>query len=757
PAPAESAPVDWARVVALVWLAGAAVVLLRLALGTLAVWRIARRSTRVSDPTWLALVQRTARELGLLRPVTLLAGRTHSVPLTWGIVYPVVLLPAGADAWSEERRRLVLVHEMSHVDRLDALTQLVAQIGLALFWFNPLLWMAISRMRAERERACDDRVIAAGTRASLYADDLLTIVRTLEQRTGPAFAALAMARRSELEGRLLAILDPSVRRERVGRRGALAVATTALALVLPLSALRPWRAEAAEPSLTPVPTAAQAGASDRPSVPEATANAASAAPIAVPIPPAATTTRLAGLGATASPAPAVTRASGSRECRRAAYTGPGYDYHVGSGRHTNMHIVDDDGGQHVATVLIVDDTLCLFMDMTGKVKFNEDETDVAGISSDGHVTIERSQNGREQRLEIVPDGRGGLSRRYLENGREADPSAARAMLAELIPGAARELALDPNGRVARLRRRGGIANVLRDIALVRSDDAKRKYYDALITSGRVPADTLSLIARAVASAISSDGDKAYVLQRIDEQREATPAVHTAVADAARTISSDGDKRRVLESAIARGGTAVPAYAVASIASGISSDGDKAAVLRQIADRYDGSDSLRTAFFSAANSIASDTDHGRVLMALLQRPQPLDRASVIALLRSARDIASDSQKGAVLAAVVDDKALVADPAVRTAFFDALDTVASDYNHSRVLLGAIAQSPASAELTRRVLSSARHISSDHDKANVLSALARSAPLSDASIRSEFIAVLKTMSSDSEYRRVMDQLEK
>src|ERR671932_1023898 len=97
-------------------------------------------------------------------------------------------------------------------------------------------------MRAERERACDNYVLTAGTRASDYARDLLDIVRQLGVERHPSFATLAMARRSEFEGRLLAILDPRAARGAVGRVGAALAAVAAMCLLLPLAAMRPFAA-----------------------------------------------------------------------------------------------------------------------------------------------------------------------------------------------------------------------------------------------------------------------------------------------------------------------------------------------------------------------------------------------------------------------------------------------------------------------------------------------------------------------------------
>lgn len=227
----------WNTLAATIWLVGVLMVLLRLAVGTLQLTRLARRASRVTDPHWLSLAQRVAVQFGLGRPLTILRGTRLSVPVTWGILYPVVLLPAEADLWDEERRRVVLMHEVAHVKRLDALTQLVSQIALAAFWFNPFLWATIRRARSERERACDDWVLSAGTRPSEYVHHLVDIVRSVGPATGPAFAALAMARRSEFEGRMLAVLDAGSPRRGPGRAATAAAAAAAL-LTAPVAALR---------------------------------------------------------------------------------------------------------------------------------------------------------------------------------------------------------------------------------------------------------------------------------------------------------------------------------------------------------------------------------------------------------------------------------------------------------------------------------------------------------------------------------------
>lgn len=233
----ERAVFDWRRWVPLLWLLGAVAVLLRLIGGLVAVWWLERRAVMVTDGAWLGLAHALAQRLGLQRGVTLLRGKSGSVPMTWGVLQPIVWLPADAEGWTAERRTVVLAHELAHVRRRDALTQWIAHLAVAVHWFNPLVWMAARQLREERERACDDAVIALGTRPAAYADHLLELVRSLGAKGGPA-PVMAMARRSQFEGRLLAILDGADRRGGVSRRAALGTALAAGLVIVPIAAVR---------------------------------------------------------------------------------------------------------------------------------------------------------------------------------------------------------------------------------------------------------------------------------------------------------------------------------------------------------------------------------------------------------------------------------------------------------------------------------------------------------------------------------------
>jgi len=158
--------------------------------------------------------------------------------MTCGLRRPAVFMPPEAAAWSEERRRIVLLHELAHVRRGDTATHLLARTALSLNWWNPLAWSAWREFLKERERATDDLVLNAGARASDYAGHLLEVARTLQSAPATTWAAVAMARRSQLEGRLLAILDSGIKRRAPGRMAALAATLLAVAAVAPFAAMR---------------------------------------------------------------------------------------------------------------------------------------------------------------------------------------------------------------------------------------------------------------------------------------------------------------------------------------------------------------------------------------------------------------------------------------------------------------------------------------------------------------------------------------
>jgi TonB family protein len=157
--------------------------------------------------------------------------------MTWGVLRHTILLPCTAREWSEERRRLVLAHELAHVKRNDGLMQVFVQIVCSIHWFNPLVWYAAHRIRIERERACDDQVLTLGTAATDYADHLVQIVRGLRSSRSLSFAAVSIAQPTQLETRLVSILDSRGRRRTLSKIGTALLGAVAGLLTVSIAAV----------------------------------------------------------------------------------------------------------------------------------------------------------------------------------------------------------------------------------------------------------------------------------------------------------------------------------------------------------------------------------------------------------------------------------------------------------------------------------------------------------------------------------------
>lgn len=220
------------------WFGGAVLLALRLAVGTIRVNRLVARAKELTDEDSEREVFHLARRLDIGTYVRVVESDELSMPITTGIRRPTIVLPSGFRGWSEDRLRAVILHELAHIHRKDVLSHMVSRVTCALHWFNPLAWHSANRLRTESERACDDLVLRAGTRASAYADHLLSILRSCSGVPSPA-TAIPMARRTEFEGRLLAILEPDARRAAAGRTTIALVAVAVALIAVPLAALAP--------------------------------------------------------------------------------------------------------------------------------------------------------------------------------------------------------------------------------------------------------------------------------------------------------------------------------------------------------------------------------------------------------------------------------------------------------------------------------------------------------------------------------------
>lgn len=233
-APSGSAlPSIW-LVLTLVWAVGGlglTVVLLRRG-------RSVAADVTTVEPVMGKRLAAAAGRAGIDRRRIVLTGGT-CMPHARGLLWPRVVVPGAlVDALEIEELAAVLAHEQAHLRRRDPARWLVCRIALPIFWFFPLTWLVLRRLRRSAEMACDEAVLRAGFSPTVYAR---AIARTVQLGVGsgspePAWA-LARAPRTEIRQRLQAIRNPV--KETKMSKSRIAVAATVLVLAAAVAAASP--------------------------------------------------------------------------------------------------------------------------------------------------------------------------------------------------------------------------------------------------------------------------------------------------------------------------------------------------------------------------------------------------------------------------------------------------------------------------------------------------------------------------------------
>jgi len=621
--------VSWQAIAFGIWLAGGLAVLGSLAVALLRVtWR-GRHATPVVDSDWTALLHRVCADLNVRRPISLVQGNANAMPMTWGWRRPVVLVPAGAETWPESRRRAVLLHELSHVARGDYAAQIAAEVVRALYWFNPLVWTAARRLRLESEQACDDKVLTAGAQAADYAGDLLDIARSF--RAGRA-AGLAMARPSQLAGRLLAVLDASRNRGGVSRRLVVPAWLIAACVVIPLAALAP----AAEPVTAPPPPAPPAPPA-RPAVPSApSAPAAPAAPTA-PAAPAAPT---------------------AKSSHRSIFSINGDETYEWSKNGHRVRIRTE-----------------------GKFQLTDDWTGIAHLDRGAEIRFEEENGRAERRLDVEPgdDGRPVYTWK-VDGTKRAFDAEGKKWLQDMLLDFVRGSGFAAKERTASILKRQGPDGVLAEISQIPGDYVKRLYFAQLFASRGLGMDVVVRALRQAGREIKSDYDLAETLVTSARSQALDDAGVQAYSEASRSIQSDYDQRRALSELVDK--VRLSPAGLASLlhsALEIGSDYDCAELLVKVAHKDAlGDAGVQRAYAETTDGIGSAYDRRRALSAAVERGD-LSPEALLTVIHSARGINSAYDRATLLVEVAHRYSL-SGPA-RDAYLEASRSINSEYDRKR----------------------------------------------------------------------------
>jgi beta-lactamase regulating signal transducer with metallopeptidase domain len=725
-----------------IWLLGVIASLLPLFVAVVRVRIIAATARPVSDKRWYSLIRSTPAIAHLAHRIRILESSETAMPMTWGITQPTLLVPSGANRWPDWQRRDILLHELAHVERRDCLTQLVAQIACAVYWFNPLAWIAASRMKIERELACDDRVIAAGSLASAYASNLLDVARTLRAPSLTSQTAIAMARPSQLSGRLLAVLDTRRNRRRVSRGIAAATSLAAVAVVLPVASITPASAAAAvaeqmaspyQDEVAPTITIGKTSTfSPLTTLPPSIIKAVQL-PIVGGITPAAPVHNALSANLVVAALPALS-AQGTA-C---------WDKDEKDGN-SSVSINSDNkqNKRQSYTIRYSRDDCSLEIRAEGEFTLRPDLSDIESVSRDGWVRVEERIGRSSRRLEISRADNGTLERKYWENGdRKPWDADAQRWLASTLLGVERRTAFGADTRVPQLYRSGGLRAVMSEISQMPSAYPRARYYGALLDMGiTLDNSTLNTVVRQVGSDLSSsDYYLSDVLAKFARQSAADETTWRLFAETAGRMKSDYYKATLLKSVLSKGRlSSATVGTLLKSASGMKSDYYLSDLLKDVAGKYALNADTRQYYVEALRSIESDYYRYDLLKSMGNEGE-WDTKTSSFVLDAVTGIKSDYYQSESLRALASARH-VSD---WNRYFTAAASMESDYYKKQTLVAALKHTPLTRDIVAGVIGVAARMKSDSEAADVLASVARTYKIDD-SLRDEYEKAVDAMDSD------------
>lgn len=354
---------------------------------------------------------------------------------------------------------------------------------------------------------------------------------------------------------------------------------------------------------------------------------------------------------------------------------------------------DDDGGRASMTVSMSDDTHQFRANVTGKIDFNDDETDIVSLGPGGTARLEETRAGVTQRIEVAARGND-LERRYfIDDAEHPFDDKARALMQVAVKELVRT-GVNAEARVKRLYARGGASGVLDEIEQIHSDYVRGVYLGVLVGMGKFTPEQLD---RSI--------DLAGAMQVDYERRQAL----TALFD---KQSLDAARQATFLRQLAH----------------FDSDYERAELLTGVVGRLADTDAVRQAWLDAALGVQSDYERRRTLQSMLEHGG-LDDAQLGSVIEASASMSSDYEHRELLVAAARRVHNI--DAVAVAYTRSAQGIHSDYEHREALLALINAGKLGAHGADAVLDSAALITSGYECREVLVALAHVMPQDSALI--------------------------
>ncbi|MBQ13776.1 MAG: hypothetical protein CMQ17_05185 [Gammaproteobacteria bacterium] len=199
--------VELSSAILVIYLSVLSLLLLKLLASAFRVEHIAKNSDYLQSGDSIELLDKLCVDLAISRKVKLGTSDFIESPYSFGLLSPRIILPAGSINWDKSTMESVLIHELSHIKRLDWLSMMICYVLVSFNWFNPLVWYALKKMNREAEDCCDTAVLSSGKSSVVFAEELLRVAWNTEGYRRKEIFVQSMAEDEEVAsriGRLLA-------------------------------------------------------------------------------------------------------------------------------------------------------------------------------------------------------------------------------------------------------------------------------------------------------------------------------------------------------------------------------------------------------------------------------------------------------------------------------------------------------------------------------------------------------------------------
>lgn len=282
----------------------------------------------------------------------------------------------------------------------------------------------------------------------------------------------------------------------------------------------------------------------------------------------------------------------------------------------------------------------------GDIQFNEDETAIARISPGGYLEYWRN----DDHLLAGVNDKGVLQVELYVNGKPVDTASAegKALEAKVIKGMIGQ-GFDIDGRIERLYRRGGYAALLREVDSVDGDYIRGRYLERILESDSLSPAVVAAVMTRVEDKVGSDYDKGRLLEKMDTPYLKNDSVCAGYLAVVRSIHGDYEKAQALQHFVRGMAEGKLFDSLLKVVGSMEGDYEKSNLLKEIIQKdlkegrswaglirttttLDGeyersnvlveigqklpkTDSLRALYMTAAKTVHSDVDYGRVVKAV----------------------------------------------------------------------------------------------------------------------------------------------